>query len=199
MSFFKPLRTGTTTPFDASVDLESTGATQPSRQPKQPTCPPREVCEPRVVLVTRVVARRFKDPDTRKRVTGYVFTIAGGAVAWAARRQTIIAQSTAEVEYVAACETTMEGRGIVNMMDDALPKIDIQTEYTMGVDNNTAIALATPSSYSRKTRHIELRWYYVRDQVLKTLVKVSKAEGTETLPTCPPMNSRNAGWSSSGR
>ncbi|KAG2789936.1 hypothetical protein PC129_g22768 [Phytophthora cactorum] len=59
------------------------------------------------------------DPETRKSVTGYVLTIAGGAVAWATRRQTITAQSTAEAEYVAAYEATMEGREIINMLDEA--------------------------------------------------------------------------------
>ncbi|GMF47619.1 unnamed protein product [Phytophthora fragariaefolia] len=119
------------------------------------------------------------DPDTRKSVTGFVLTIAGCAVAWAARRQTIIAQSTAEAEYVAACEATMEGRGVVNMMDEALPKINMSTELTMRVDNNAAIAFATAPTYSRKTRHIELRCHYVRNQVLKKLVSIYKVDGTE--------------------
>ncbi|KAJ8579083.1 hypothetical protein ON010_g113 [Phytophthora cinnamomi] len=34
--------TGMTTAFDASADPESTEATQPSKQPQQPTCPPRD-------------------------------------------------------------------------------------------------------------------------------------------------------------
>jgi len=38
-------------------------------------------------------------PDTRRSVTGYVMLMAGGPVAWAARRQSIVALSTAEAEY----------------------------------------------------------------------------------------------------
>ncbi|KAE9167405.1 hypothetical protein PF002_g30886 [Phytophthora fragariae] len=38
-------------------------------------------------------------PETRKSVTGYAMLVAGGPVAWAARRQTVVAQSTAEAEY----------------------------------------------------------------------------------------------------
>ncbi|KAE9023288.1 hypothetical protein PF011_g4058 [Phytophthora fragariae] len=48
-------------------------------------------------------------PDNRKSVTGYVMMVASGPVAWTARRQSIVAQSTAEAEYVASCEACMEG------------------------------------------------------------------------------------------
>ncbi|KAG3081613.1 hypothetical protein PI124_g14215 [Phytophthora idaei] len=95
------------------------------------------------------------DPETRKSVTGYLLTIAGGAVAWAARRQTITAQLTAEAEYVAACEATMEGRGIINMLDEALHVIEVKTRLKLGVDNNAAIALAKAPTYNSRTRHIE--------------------------------------------
>lgn len=119
------------------------------------------------------------DPDSRKSITGFVMTIAGGAVAWAARRQTIVAQSTAEAEYVAACEAAMEGRGIVNMLDEVLPVINVSTSLELGMDNNTAIALATAPAYNSRTRHIELRWHYVRDQVMKGLMEIHKVAGLE--------------------
>ena len=48
------------------------------------------------------------DPDQRKSTTGYVFTLAEDAVAWMSRRQSVIELSTAEAEYVAACEGSME-------------------------------------------------------------------------------------------
>ncbi|KAG2790402.1 hypothetical protein PC129_g22491 [Phytophthora cactorum] len=96
------------------------------------------------------------DPETHKSVTGYVLTMAGGTVAWATRRQTITAQSTAETEYVAACEATMEGRGIINMLDEALHVTEVKTRLMLGVDNNAAIALTKAPTYNSRTRHIEL-------------------------------------------
>lgn len=119
------------------------------------------------------------DPETRKSITGYVLTIGGGALAWAARRQTITAQSTAEAEYVSACEAAMEGRGIVNMLDEVLHVIEVETGFKLGVDNNAAIALAKSPTYSSRTRHIELRWHYLREQVKKDLLQIYKVDGTD--------------------
>ncbi|POM75864.1 Integrase catalytic core protein [Phytophthora palmivora] len=80
----------------------------------------------RIIVSGHCDADWGNDPDARKSVTGFVMTIAGGAVAWASRHQTIIAQSTEEAGFVTACEATIEGRGIVNMLDEDLPKIAIK-------------------------------------------------------------------------
>lgn len=63
-----------------------------------------------------VVLERFcdsdgaNDPEQHKRTTGFAFMRAGGAISWMSRRQSIIALSTAEAEYVAACEANNGSR-----------------------------------------------------------------------------------------
>ena len=44
------------------------------------------------------------DRDRRKSTYGSVFTLGGGAVVWRSIKQTSIADSTMEAEYIAACE-----------------------------------------------------------------------------------------------
>ncbi|CAI5727666.1 unnamed protein product [Peronospora farinosa] len=119
------------------------------------------------------------DPDSRKSVTGFVLMMESGAVAWAARRQTIVAQSTAEAEYVAACEASMEGRGIANMLNEIFHCIQAHAVLTMGIDNAAAISLACKPTHSSKKRHIELRWHYVREQIKAGHILVKKVSGTE--------------------
>ncbi|CAH0481201.1 unnamed protein product [Peronospora belbahrii] len=110
------------------------------------------------------------DPDTRKSVTGYVHCIAGGTISWASRRQSIVAQSTAEAEYVAASEACMEGQGLRNLLIEEFSHID--TEYRLGIDNQAAFVMSTNPTYRCRTRHIELRWHYVRDQVAEWTVEL---------------------------
>ncbi|POM80958.1 Integrase catalytic core protein [Phytophthora palmivora] len=96
------------------------------------------------------------DKDTRKR---------GGAISWASRRQTIVAQSTAEAEYVAACEAVMEGRALMNILNELLP--EVKRKLTLGVDNHSSYVIAPSPTFSRRTRHIELKWHFVREQFEK--------------------------------
>ena len=48
------------------------------------------------------------DPDSRRSTSGFVFTLNGGAVIWASRREPIVALSTMESEYIAASDTCRE-------------------------------------------------------------------------------------------
>ena len=49
------------------------------------------------------------NPDDSKSQTGYVFILNGGAVSWCSSKQSIVARSTCEEEYIAASEATNEG------------------------------------------------------------------------------------------
>jgi hypothetical protein len=48
------------------------------------------------------------DADDRRSVTGYVFLLGGGAVSWQARKQTTVALSSVEAEYMAATQSTKD-------------------------------------------------------------------------------------------
>jgi len=47
--------------------------------------------------------------DSRKSTSGYIFMLAGGAVSWKSAKQTLIASSTMEVEFVSCFEATSHG------------------------------------------------------------------------------------------
>ena len=48
------------------------------------------------------------DLDKRKSTTGYVFTLAGGAVSWLSKLQTVVALSTTEAQYMVATQACKE-------------------------------------------------------------------------------------------
>ena len=49
------------------------------------------------------------DPDDSKSQTGYVFILNGGGVSWCSSKQSVVAGSTCEAEYIATSEATNEG------------------------------------------------------------------------------------------
>ena len=91
------------------------------------------------------------------------------------RRQPIIALSAAEAEYVAACEASMEAVAEYNILQDILPP-HCQIKLHIGIDNQAASIMATSPTYSRRTRHIELQWHYVREQVQKDVIDLHKVK-----------------------
>jgi KUP system potassium uptake protein len=117
------------------------------------------------------------DCESRKSTSGFVFTIAGGAISWMSRRQPIVAQSTAEAEYVAGWEASMEAMAQANILSEIVPGSKICP--VIKIDNSAALVMATNPTYSRRTRHIELQWHYVRDQVQRGLIELVKVKGEQ--------------------
>ena len=49
------------------------------------------------------------DTNNRKSTSGYFFMMSGAAVSWKSQKQTCVALSTAEAEYIALAAATQEG------------------------------------------------------------------------------------------
>lgn len=95
------------------------------------------------------------DPETRKSTTRFMFTLAGDAISWMSRRETIVALSTAEAKYVAACEAAREAVAESIILQDIVMIKDVDLQ--LGIDNQAALVMTTNPSYNRRTRHfIEL-------------------------------------------
>ena len=58
------------------------------------------------------------DIDSRNSTSGYVFTFGGGAISWRSVKQSSIADSTMEAEYIAASEAAKEAVWLKNFLMD---------------------------------------------------------------------------------
>ena len=56
------------------------------------------------------------DKETRRSVTGYLFTLNGGAISWASKLQPTVALSSSESEYMAACYAAQEAIHLRRLM-----------------------------------------------------------------------------------
>ena len=101
------------------------------------------------------------DLDDRHSTSGNVFLMAGGAISWMSKKQATVALSTSEAEYVALSSATQEAVWLRRLLTDlkATPR-----ELTVLMeDNQGAIAIArNPVSHAR-TKHIDIRYHYVRE------------------------------------
>ncbi|KAE8219765.1 hypothetical protein CF319_g6604 [Tilletia indica] len=102
------------------------------------------------------------DRDDRRSTSGFVFTVAGGAVSWGSRKQGAVALSTAEAEYVAA---GVAGREAL-LLSGALAAAGKQLgTITVNCDNQAAIQLAkNPGSHHDRSKHIDIVHHWIRDK-----------------------------------
>jgi hypothetical protein len=103
------------------------------------------------------------DLDHRRSTTGYIFTHNGGPVAWCSRRQTCTTLSTTEAEYVAASETSREAIWLRHLLQD----IDLANPNPVKIhcDNQSAIQLVRNPVLHARTKHINIRYHFIRDQL----------------------------------
>ncbi|KAJ9542282.1 hypothetical protein OSB04_028788 [Centaurea solstitialis] len=117
----------------------------------------------------------FSDSDfagckiDRKSTTGGCQLLGGKLVSWTSKKQNSVSTSTAEAEYVAAGSCCVQVLWIRNQLLDygfQLSKIPIYC------DNTSAIAIATNPVLHSKTKHIEIRYHFIRDHVMNGHVEL---------------------------
>ena len=103
--------------------------------------------------------------------TGYIVTLAGGAVGYCSKRQPCIAMSSTEAEIIAASTCATEVvyfRGLLEEM--GLPQ---EQPTPLRVDNSGAIELSRDRKSGHRARHIDRRFFKVRELQFADKIKVS--------------------------
>lgn len=99
------------------------------------------------------------DRDDRHSTTGNVFVLAGGAVSWLSKKQAVVALSTCEAEYVALSTAGQEAVWFQKLFGDL--RVSARS-IVIKEDNQGAIALSrNPTAHSR-TKHIDIRFHFIR-------------------------------------
>ena len=76
--------------------------------------------------------------DSRRSTSGYIFMLAGGTVSWKSVKQTLIASSTMEVEFIACYETSNHGIWLQNFIIELRIVDGIEKPLIINCDNKAA-------------------------------------------------------------
>ena len=99
--------------------------------------------------------------DTTRSKTGYAFQIGNGLITWGSQSQETVAQSTTEAKFMAITEWTKEAIWLRQLLWDIGYE---QKEATkLRVDNLSAIRLVQNPELHHRTKHIDVRLFFVRD------------------------------------
>ena len=114
------------------------------------------------------------DPDDSKSQTEYIFLLSGGAVSWCSSKQSIVAGSMCEAEYIAASEAANEGVWMKEFISDLGVIPNASGPMKIFSDNTGAISLAKKSRFHKRTMNIKRRFNSVRNQVKEGDIEICK-------------------------
>lgn len=116
--------------------------------------------------------------DTRKSTSGYVFILANSPVTWKSQKQNVVAQSTTEAEYLALALGVKEALWLKHFLREL--GINIST-VKIGVDNQSAIKLTQAQQLHNRTKHIDVKVHFVRDECDKGNISVNYVNSSDQL------------------
>jgi hypothetical protein len=133
------------------------------------------------------------DIDSRKSTTANIFTLnnkdnsnSSIAISWLSKLQKIVAISSAEAEYIALKEATKESLYLQNFIKEllsykSLKDLDMFNKVnTVKTDSLSAIELAKNPIYHARTKHIDITFHFIRDNLLKNNIDLVY-ENTRTI------------------
>ncbi|GJT34966.1 hypothetical protein Tco_0925385 [Tanacetum coccineum] len=106
-----------------------------------------------------------------KSTTGGCQFLGRRLISWQCKKQTIVATSTTEAEYVAATNCCGQVLWIQNqMLDYGFNFMNTR----IFIDNESTICIVKNPLFHSKTKHIEIRHHFIRDSYEKRLIQVLK-------------------------
>jgi hypothetical protein len=103
------------------------------------------------------------DLDTRNSTSGVIFFLGNSLVTWQSAKQKVVALSSCEAEYIAAATAACQGVWLARLLSDLVGKEVGPPE--LKVDNQSAIALMKNPVFHDRSKHIAIRYHYIRECV----------------------------------
>ena len=104
-----------------------------------------------------------RSPSDWKSTAGYCTFIGGNLVTWRSKKQSIVARSSAEVEYRVMAHTTCE----LTLLRTILQEFGllVQGPTSLYCDNQIAIHIASNPVFHERTKHIKVDCHFIRSKV----------------------------------
>ncbi|CAI7742435.1 unnamed protein product [Closterium sp. NIES-53] len=139
-------------------------------------CTRPDLAYPISVLARFVGTGRHTEPD-RRSSRGYGFTL-GSLVSWRSTRSSSVSLSSCEAELYADTMAAQESRWLCFLLAELGAP---QPCPTLWCDNASTIHLTQDPVYHARSKHIELRYFFIRELIQRGLLAVSKIAAEANL------------------
>ena len=114
----------------------------------------------------------------RRSTSGYVFIQNGGAISWASRKQSTVALSSTEAEYITLTQAVKEVLWLRTLFSEIGAPKHAGEISQISSDNQGAIALAKNPGFHARSKHIDIQYHFIREHT-------NLDTGTISLEYCP--------------
>ena len=104
------------------------------------------------------------DLQDRKSTTGYLFRLGETPITWNSKKQTTVALSSTEAEYMALTEGTKEAIWLRRLLQEIQVLQDTTPTMIFG-DNQGSLKLAHNPVFHSRTKHVDVRHHFIREKV----------------------------------
>ena len=119
------------------------------------------------------------DADDRKSITGFCILLNGCLISWKSRGQKTVTLSSSEAEYVAVSEVCTEILFIKTITD--FLGLEISLPITVLCDNIGAIYIANNPKNNGRTKHINVKYHFIREYVVDGTVQINFVRSEDNL------------------
>ena len=111
------------------------------------------------------------DRDDRKSIGAYVFRMGDGAITWKTKKQSSVALSSVEAEYMAMCQAAKEAVWLTSLLKDF--DIELRSPIIIFGDSQGALALAQNPVFHPRSKHIAIQYHFTRELVQANQIAIS--------------------------
>lgn len=119
------------------------------------------------------------DLDDRKSTSGFFFLFGTAAVSWSSKKQPIVSLSTTEAEYIAAASCACQCIWMRRILEELGQKEEKKT--VIQCDNISTIKLSKNVVFHGKSKHIDVRFHFLRNLVKDEIVELSHCSSQDQL------------------
>ena len=120
-----------------------------------------------------------QDQASRKSITGITMMFGGATVYYKTRYQATVAQSSTESEFMSACDAGKISLYLRSILDEL--HINQENATLLYEDNKGALLMANAQMPTRRTRHMEIKYFSLQDWIEEDLILLHTVESSKNI------------------